>query len=570
VRVERGASQVLFGMLPGQTVDLERGVWRVVRWVDPVPLSLDQAAVREALLWTISPWTLHHNDGGLDAELRSRAPVEVVGVNAERGVVVEPFPRQWRCRACGRLFTERVARCRCGAASIAQMQHVAFHSCGALDEPRLPKCPQHGAVAVRLPGTARAQELYFSCPDCSRPLSQGFPYQRCRCDDTRGMKRNVHRAGEVFSPHYAVLVNPPDPAAAERLRAGGGAARALEWVFAGLPPFSRGAVRQTVEGLVDTLVRQGLSPETARELAERARQRGEVDLGPTGGGIDLPAAVRDRAQEEALSLMLALDQGRVRIDEMVEKTTPPLRTLYETAYRDAMQDAALSNVELLTSFPVATVAFGFTRGGYEPTKTTLRAFRERGRLRAYGMLTKTEAILFQLDPVRVLHWLCGRGFNLPAARDLREARLSILQAVEIPSPTEQQPHPVGAAVSTLLHSYAHRLIRLLAVAAGVEREGLAEYLLPHHLSVIVYASGRGQFVLGALQAMFETGLHRLLDAVVHGESRCPLDPGCRAGGGACMACLHLGEPSCRWFNRFLDRDVLFGRTGFLVANHARG
>jgi hypothetical protein len=382
------------------------------------------------------------------------------------------------------------------------------------------------------------------------------------------MKRNVHRAGEVFSPHYAVLVNPPDPAAAERLRASGGAARALEWVLAGLPSSSRGGARQTVEGLVDTLVRQGLSPETARELAEKARQRGEIDLGPTGGGIDLPAAVRDRAQEEALSLMLALDQGRVRIDEMVEKTTPPLRTLYETAYRAAMQDAALSNVELLTNFPVATVAFGFTRGGYDPTETTLRAFRERGRLRAYGMLTKTEAILFQLDPVRVLRWLRRRGFDLPGNQDPREARLSILQAIEIPSPTEHQPHPVGAEASTLLHSYAHRIIRLLAVAAGIERDGLAEYLLPHHLSVIVYASGRGQFVLGALQALFETSLHRLLDAVVHGESRCPLDPGCRAGGGACMACLHLGEPSCRWFNRFLDRDVLFGRTGFLAVNHA--
>ncbi len=31
-----------------------------------------------------------------------------------------------------------------------------------------------------------------------------------------------------------------------------------------------------------------------------------------------------------------------------------------------------------------------------------------------------------------------------------------------------------------------------------------------------------------------------------------------------MACLHLGEPSCRWFNRFLHRSELFGEHGFLV------
>ena len=33
-----------------------------------------------------------------------------------------------------------------------------------------------------------------------------------------------------------------------------------------------------------------------------------------------------------------------------------------------------------------------------------------------------------------------------------------------------------------------------------------------------------------------------------------------------MACLHLGEPSCRWFNRFLDRSSLFGEQGFVDAD----
>jgi hypothetical protein len=380
------------------------------------------------------------------------------------------------------------------------------------------------------------------------------------------MKRNVHRAGEVFSPHYAVLVNPPDPAAAARLRAGGGGARALEWILAGLGVTPPGEGRQTVAGLIETLVQSGLSPETARDLAEQAHARGEVARGAAHGEIDLPAAVRDRAQEEALSLASALDQGRVRIDEMVENTTPPLRTLYETSYRDAIVDSGLSNVELLTSFPVATLGFGFTRGGSDPTATTLRPFRERGSLRAYGMLTKTEAILFQLDPIRVLRWMRQQGVNLPETGDAREARLAILRAVEIPRPTEEHPQPAGGAALTLLHSYGHRLIRALAVTAGIERDGLAEYLLPHHMSVIVYASARGQFVLGALQAMFETSLNRLLDDFVHGEARCPLDPGCRTGGGACMACLHLGEPSCRWFNRFLDRAALFGPRGFLTPN----
>jgi hypothetical protein len=550
-------------MLPTQTVDLEGRVWRVVRWVDPVPLQLDEASVRAALLDAVAPWAVHGNDGGLDAELRAGATVEIVAVHKERGVVVEPFPRQWRCRSCERISTERVQTCRCGSTSIAQMQHVAFHSCGALDEPRVPRCEAHREVAVRLPGTARAQEMYFYCPECRRKLSQGFPFQRCRCGAPNGMKRNVHRASEVFSPHYAVVVNPPDPSAATQLRAGGGGARALEWVLAGLGPTPPGDGRQTVEGLVETLIQSGLSLETARELAERAHARGEVARADAQERIDLPPNARHRAQEEAFSLASALGQGRVRIDDMVENTTPPLRTLYERSYRGAIADAALSDVQLLTNFPVATLAFGFTRGGDDPKATVLRPFRERGRLRAYGMLAKTEAILFRLDPVRVLHWMRNQGLTLPEARDPRGAHLAILRAIDIPRPSDQHSGKPGAVTLTLLHSYAHRLIRVLAVTAGAERDSLAEYLLPHLLSVIVYASARGQFVLGALQAVFETDLHRLLEEFVHGETRCPLDPGCRSAGGACMACLHLGEPSCRWFNRFLDRKVLFGDRGFL-------
>lgn len=432
----------------------------------------------------------------------------------------------------------------------------------------LPPCQVHRASAVRLPGTARAQELYFFCPECRRQLSQGFPFQPCPCGGSSGMKRNVHRAAEVFSPQYAVLVNPPDPADAARVRAHGGGARALEWVLTGLGATPPGGGAQTVEGLVQTLVQQGLSLDTARDLAERASERGEVTRGMDQGELGLPPATRERAEEEALNLVSAIGQGRVRIDELVQHTSPPLRTLYETGYREAMAGAALSNVELLTNFPVATLAFGFTRGGFDPKETMLRPFRERGGLRAYGMLSRTEALLFQLDPVRVLRWLRHQGADLPDTRDPREARLAILRATQIPRPTDEEPQDTGAATLTLLHSYGHRLIRTLAVSAGIERDGLAEYLLPHHLSLIVYASGRGQFVLGALQATFETSLHSLLERFVYSEARCPLDPGCRAGAGACMACLHLGEPSCRWFNRFLDRGVLFGTRGFLRATDA--
>jgi hypothetical protein len=562
VRVERGASQILFGMLPGQTADLEGRIWRVVHWVDPVEAPLDQDSVRSALVSAVAPWTLSGNDDGLTAELRARATVDVVRLNMDRGVLTEPFPQQWRCKACSRIARTRDDPCPCGTRSRAQMQFVAYHICGAAREPYVPRCRTHNAVAVRLPGTATARELRFFCPDCQATLSQGFPFQACECGGG-GMSITVHRAAVVFSPRFAVVVNPPDPAVAARLRSGGGGARALEWVLDGMTTDDPLAGRQTLAGLMDGFRQLNLSEETVQDLAQQAVERGEVDAGNGGAVTNLPDGIREKAYDEAMSLASAVSGGRMRVADMVEGTTPPLRTLYEGAYGDAVRAACLDGVDLLANFPVATLAFGYTRGDMNPGAARLVPFRERGRLRAYGSLSRTEALLFRLDPLAVHRHLVAAGHNITAATDPRSARIALLKEMEIPWPTQEQYQRLGGDILTLVHSYAHRTIRRLAAFAGIERDGLAEYLLPHHLAFVVYAASRGQFVLGGLQAVFETSLNRFLDDFVSGESRCPLDPGCRSGGGACMACLHLGEPSCRWFNRFLDRSHLFGTDGFV-------
>lgn len=562
MRVERGASQILFGLLPGQTADLEGRIWRVAHWVDPVETPLDQDSVRSALIAAAAPWTIAGNDDGLAAELRARATVEIVRLNMDRGVLTEPFPQQWRCKGCSRIARKRDDRCPCGVKARAQMQFVAYHTCGAAKEPYIPKCKTHNAVAVRLPGTATARELRFFCPVCQATIKQGFPFQACECGGG-GMNITVHRAAVVFSPRFAVLVNPPDPALAAQLRAGGGGARALEWVLDGMQSDDPLAGRQTLAGLLEGFRQLRLSEETAQELARQALERGEVDAGEGGPAINLPDRVREKAYDEAMSLASAVTGGRTRVADMVEGTTPPLRTLYEGAYGDALRDAYLSGVDLLANFPVATLAFGYTRGDLNPGAARLVPFRERGHIRAYGSLSRTEALLFRLDPLAVHRHMVAAGHQLPDTTDARAARIALLEQIDIPWPTQEQYQPLGGDLLTLLHSYAHRTIRRLAAFAGIERDGLAEYLLPHHLGFIVYAASRGDFVLGGLQAVFETSLHRFLTDFVTGESRCALDPGCRSGGGACMACLHLGEPSCRWFNRFLDRSALFGERGFV-------
>ena len=173
MRVERGASQVLFGLLPGQTADLEGRIWKVARWLDPVQIQLDQDAVRAALRGSIAPWIATGMDGGLGREL-AKTTVEVVGLNMDRGVLVETFPEQWRCKQCGSIARTRDEKCACGGQSRAQMQFVTYHNCGASGAPRLPRCqtPQCGCCSA--PGHRDSEGTALLLPALSDRANAGW------------------------------------------------------------------------------------------------------------------------------------------------------------------------------------------------------------------------------------------------------------------------------------------------------------------------------------------------------------------------------------------------------------
>ncbi len=104
--------------------------------------------------------------------------------------------------------------------------------------------------------------------------------------------------------------------------------------------------------------------------------------------------------------------------------------------------------------------------------------------------SRTEALLFRLDPMRVYQHLVVRGHALPDCDGGRAARIALLERIDLPYPTREQYQPLGGGLLQLVHSYAHCTIRRLASLAGIERDGLAEYLLPHHLSFVVYGLPR--------------------------------------------------------------------------------
>lgn len=562
----RSASQILFGFLPEQTVDLRGGVWKVKDWRHPeVRNEIDSTSLRREVVRQANPWRFAGMDGGYVTHLEAGAPITVLTLDENNGVEVEPFPKSWICKACKRVHDTPDAICPCGAkGQKGQLFFVGYHDkCGTLRAPWIPKCPEHRQVRIVFPGTSSATEIRFECPVCERELRKGFGHVPCDCGQGN-LAFQPHRSSSVYTPRSVVIVNPPSR---ERIRAiaeAGGPPKALSWVVDGMKTKTVEEVPTSRESLRRQLESQGLPTEIIDKMLDIAGTAGGVIQ---EGEIELPAGRREDAEAQAVTIALATLESRVRIDDLIAGTDPAgeLGILYRVRYQHALRTAGLTSLDLIERFPVLTGHFGYTRGDHEPGRGRLVPFKGRhGQgYRVYADIAETEALLVRLDPIRVAEWLTDEGHDLPAWNDERTAREAILRAAELPSAQNGEEDTVGGALLKLVHSYAHRFLRIAAVHAGIDRNALSELLVPLHLGFFIYAAARGDFVLGGLQAVFESDLHRLLDAVVYDEHRCALDPGCSDAGGACMACLHVGEPSCRYFNRYLSRSTLFGRNGYL-------
>lgn len=562
----RSGSQILFGFLPEQTVDLEGRVWKVKRWREPIKKFIDVTALRRELRKLVYPWEKAGKAGDYAQHLRQDRDVVVYSLDKSNGIEVEPFPQVWMCRTCRRVTFKFRDRCKCGSESIGQLPFVGYHDCGDLRAPWVKSCPTHKEVKVVLPGTTSIADLEFRCPVCNQLIQKGLGFALCKCGQR--LSWNVHRAASVYTPRSVVVVSPVSAEAAKRLNDGGGPERALRWVVDGMATKRYDEIGMTPESLLADLVRSGLSESLAKLTVEAAIARGEVKAG--GGDLTLPAAVRELALGEAVTVAVSMDLSRQRLEDLVESTKADAwgerGTTYRHQYPLALSRTGLEAIDLVEKFPVLTGNFGYTRGNSTPGSSELRPFRVGSNYAVYADLAQTEALFVRLKASRVAQWLRDQGAPLEDWSDERSARLSVLRGVEIPAPGQEVAGtPPGAMLLTLVHSMAHRFIRRAAVFAGIDRNALSELLVPHHLGFFVYAAARGEFVLGGLQALFETELHHLLREVALGDHRCALDPGCQRAGGACMACLHLGEPSCRYYNRYLDRATLFGPKGYLRA-----
>lgn len=378
MKESRSASQILFGFLPEQTVDLCGGVWKVKDWRYPkVRSDIDSASLRKEIIRQAMPWNAVGMDAGFVAHLHAGAPITVLTLDENNGVEVEPFPRSWICKSCKRVHDTPDAPCPCGAkGQKGQLFFVGYHDkCGTLRAPWIPRCPDHRQVRVIFPGTSSATEIRFECPVCNREIRKGFGHVPCDCGQGN-LTFQPHRASSVYTPRSVVIVNPPSR---ERIRAiaeAGGPPKALSWVVDGMKTKTVEEVPATREALKRQLEAQGLPSDVIDKMLDVA---GSASESFQSDDIMLPPDQREDAEAQAVTIALATMESRIRIDDLVAATDPSsdLGLLYRVQYAHALGSAGLYAVDLIERFPVLTGHFGYTRGDHEPGKGRLVPYKGR-------------------------------------------------------------------------------------------------------------------------------------------------------------------------------------------------
>jgi hypothetical protein len=579
IRMQRGRTQSLFRYLPDQTYNWQgrAGSFKGTGDVDTREMDVPRAWIKRNLRRLVKPFVESARLEGINFPgdvLIEREEFELLEPKKFRG---ELFPRTWVCLACDRFIIDESSaspRCRCGGTPV-QWSFVEYHKCGYLSGLVPPSCRNGCGAGMKLVNRASRSlaEWEWRCARCNtradRGVNRGCP--NCRSGQLKVLRAD---ASPVFHAQYVKVVNPPSQADYALLDTDAVYPAAVAQALGALPPGldglrqgvnnrgTDGALEEARRQLIEVFGLQEGDPAFERML-ERARSRANTQDDWTAAvdalGLD-PEAITELGYQ-CVELTLARAASPLTIDDLVAQApTPALRALYDSDYRSVLARYGFAEAVLLREFPLAFVVAGYTRESRENAPGVRFNFFQGagGNVPMFGQRSETEALLFRLDPAKVLDWLVRSGvLDGPGDGDPQARLFTLMQPVT--SIFKEPADRITAAVLGLVHSAAHRTLKAVAVRSGLSTESLSEYLLPHNLAFLIFADTRGESVLGGLEHVFRNYLSASLENMDR-DRRCVFDPPCRErrGGGACAVCMYLSETSCERFNTALSRWYLFG------------
>lgn len=585
----RSKSQILWGYLPGSVFRHEDRVYGRVVTVDGDKMSgLNEAVIFDAIATYLEQWS---------EENRHDLPLPRDGVVRDYTIVRpdqvrwELFPLIFECsrRSCARVRSFRTAAdiaksptCQHCGGRLQQLRFYNAHNCGQISAIHVPKCSTHGYDDLFFENTGSFTTATWRChgAGCNGGVISRTNMSPCNCNAWPGpdgvvrMRAHTLDDSRPYRAHYIDLINIDS---------------SVFQTYQRHPSRNQVAVAHYLD-LIQTLQdgmhqvdtghdgkRMSAEEWTAKERMYREMGLDEADIatlraknGPVETGVaalgELSSTVFDvvadrRPFYERAAVYDTTEVPRVTLGHQVGQARNAGDTVKVAALEAAETLAGsmgISEVAVTWEFPVAKVAFGYTREKHSPDEAAIRGFRHGkqhdGKYPVYALKSRTEALLVTLSAEQVLTFLHERGELDAAPVDETQARRQLLEIF-----ATEETHPAPAqTVRTLVHTLSHLLLRGLDDGqVGFSESSLAEWLVPETLTFAVYANTLKDFTLGSLWTLLNNRAFSWLRGVVDLSIHCENDPICyQQEMRACERCVYLTF-GCEHFNDDLSREVVY-------------
>jgi hypothetical protein len=237
----------------------------------------------------------------------------------------------------------------------------------------------------------------------------------------------------------------------------------------------------------------------------------------------------------------------------------------------------VSEMGLIREFDLCRFTYGFTRvqsvPAFEKRKQMMPvrlnlfpSLPETNKKPIYVITQANEAIYVQLKPNDVYRWLQAVApadiFHWAPTDNEKLGAHLLERAVPfgryLANLQKDGPASTYLYLYTLLHTYAHMLMKGVAEHSGLDLGSLGEYIFPADLAFVVYRNGT-TMDLGNLSSLWRNENIRFLAHLLEPRTlSCNSGSLCEQNGGACPDCIMIPETSCIASNQVLSRSVLRG------------
>jgi hypothetical protein len=607
----RGQTQVLYQFLPGAVFEHDQYGFCRISSVELQEKPVNQDAIFNALADLLFQWPDDvFRPGFPDPRQQNNRRLFVIG--APTTVRFQPFPTLLECRRCRRVYRLRDLTRRAGAQPrqcpecsgvLGQLRYVQAHNCGRMAELYYPQnaCQRHASRFLMFLDTGRVRSARWRCGACGDAEVGRLRMTPCTCQYSRSLGNQQGSIYErslktlaltdsaLFLPHVVPFINfneeqervfYQDPETYNLILA-----RTWGLLTQDLPTMIRERAKR-VGTSSDAAAEEVRTDELARALEvvdpnnplvlkwKQSKARNAVVPGQNAiervralleARAPLPNSPIPRQLIEHLAVLDTL--RTTSIDDAAADLTSigdtPGAAALHSAGEFALRDLGIGALKIVSDFPIALCAVGYTRITRDPGRSILTPFEtsdSAGRVPLYIVSSETEGIYFQLDPVRAVTWLIENSWVQPPVPDSKESAWAWLYT-HVPGLLENRWQPnfnehLAVALRTLLHTMSHVLLRHVEWS-GFSQNSVGEYLIPGALAGVLYANRYAETKIGGLTTLFEHQLGVWLDDSAQSGRQCVYDPFCTDEGGTCVGCLHR-EYNCPQFNRELSRAVLYG------------